>query len=259
MITIFKGPGLPLDQNGVSTVLERLGTAAPELWAVLTVETRGCGFLPDRRPAILYERHIFSRETGHRFDESDPEISNPKPGGYGAGGAHQYERLEQALALDREAALHSASWGIGQVMGFNAESAGHSDVEAMVAAMMISENDQLLAMSNMIIRNGLHRALQAHNWPAFARGYNGPNFAENQYDTKLADAYQKALELLPDLSVRAAQIYLMYLGYRPGTIDGVPGRKTFSALNEFQQDNGLPINTEIDNQILSILKKKAVA
>ncbi len=258
MTTVFKGPGLPLDQNGVSTVLERLETAAPELWAVLTVETQGCGFLPDRRPAILYERHIFSRETGHRFDGAHPDISNREPGGYGAGGAHQYERLEQALALDRKAALRSASWGIGQVMGFNAKSAGYSDVEAMVAGMMVSENDQLLAMSGEIISNGLHRALQAHNWPAFARGYNGPAYAKNKYDTRLAAAYQKALGLLPDLSLRAAQIYLMYLGYHPGPIDGVPGRKTFSALNEFQRDDGLPINTEIDDQILSILKEKAV-
>lgn len=259
MAIMFKGPGLPLDQTGVATVLQRMGIGAPELWAVLTVETQGCGFLSDRRPAILYERHIFSRETGHRFDGSHPDISNPNPGGYGVGGAHQYDRLEGALVLDRKAALRSASWGIGQVMGFNAESAGYQDVEAMVAAIMNSENDQLLAMSGEIISNGLHLALQTHNWPVFARGYNGPAYARNKYDTRLAAAYQKMLGLLPDLSLRAAQIYLTYLGYHPGPIDGVPGRKTFSALSEFQQDNGLPINTEVDDKILLFLKEKAIA
>jgi N-acetylmuramidase len=73
------------------------------------VETGGCRFLPDRRPVILFERHIFSRETNHTFDASNSDISNPHAGGYSAGGAAQYDRLQRALALDRKAALRSAS------------------------------------------------------------------------------------------------------------------------------------------------------
>src|SRR5262245_16124668 len=63
----FAGSGLPLDQDGVSQVTNKLGVEAPELWTVVTVETRGCGFLSDRRPVILFERHIFARETQHKF------------------------------------------------------------------------------------------------------------------------------------------------------------------------------------------------
>src|SRR5271157_2013129 len=174
MATAFKGTALPLDQEGISEVTDRMGIRAAELWTVLTVETSGCGFLPDRRPKILFERHIFSRETQSRFDASNPDISDRTPGGYGAGGANQYDRLEQALALDRIAALRSTSWGIGQIMGFNAEIAGYNDVEALVDAMTVSENEQLRAMAGEIIRNGLHKALSAHDWPAFSRGYDGP-------------------------------------------------------------------------------------
>jgi hypothetical protein len=35
-----------------------------------------------------------------------------------------YPRLAQAIAIDRPAALRSASWGLGQIMGFNHELAG---------------------------------------------------------------------------------------------------------------------------------------
>lgn len=255
----FIGTALPLDQDGISEVTDRMGIIAAELWAVLNVETRGCGFLPDKRPFILYERHIFSRETGHKFDASYPDISNKQPGGYGPGGAAQYQRLERALELDSNAALRSASWGIGQVMGFNAEIAGYSDVEEMVTAMTASENDQLLAMSGEIITNGLHKALHAHDWAKFAKGYNGPEYAKNKYDSRLEAAYQKFAVLLPDITVRTAQVYLMYLGYNPGTIDGVPGRFTYSALNQFQQQNGLPIANEINDDLLSVLKEKALA
>jgi hypothetical protein len=37
--------------------------------AVLTVETLGSGFLPDRRPRILFERHFFPSETKGAFDQ----------------------------------------------------------------------------------------------------------------------------------------------------------------------------------------------
>ena len=260
MTTEFKGTALPLDQGGISEVTDRMGIKAAELWAVLTVETSGCGFLPDRRPKILFERHIFSRETGSQFDASNPDISDRTPGGYGAGGANQYNRLQQALALDRIAALESTSWGIGQIMGFNAGIAGYNDVEALVNAMTVSENEQLRAMAGEIIHNGLHKALSAHDWPAFARGYNGPGYAQNKYDTRLAAAYQKyALGPLPDINVRAMQMYLTYLGYQPGSIDGVPGKVTYAALNNFQRQSGLAPTNEINETLLSILKEKISA
>jgi hypothetical protein len=254
----FAGSGLPLDQDGVSEVTQKLGVGAPELWAIITVETRGCGFLADRRPAILFERHIFSRETNRQFDATNPGISNRQAGGYGAAGEHQYDRLVQAIALNREAALDSASWGIGQVMGFNAGVAGYSDVETMVAAMMESENNQLMALANFIVSNGLNSALTNHNWANFARGYNGANFAINHYDTKLANAFSRfSSRAMPDLNVRAAQLYLTYLGLNPGGIDGFAGPNTFRALNQFQQQQGLTANNEVDEGVLDLLKEKA--
>lgn len=253
----FRGTALPLDQNGMAEVIDRMQVGAAELWAVLNVETRGCGFLPDRRPVILFERHIFSRETGRKFDATHPDVSTPSAGGYGAGGAAQYERLHRAMALDRRAALRSASWGIGQLMGFNAEIAGYADVEGMVAAMAVSESGQLLGMSGEITHNGLDRALRAHDWAAFARGYNGPEYARNRYDTRLAAAYRKySLGPLPDLMIRGAQIYLRYLGYDPGPVDGVIGRFTRSAFGEFQERHGLPVASEIDEEQLAVLKRE---
>jgi len=253
----FRGTALPLDQEGLAEVIDRLGVHAAELWAVLNVETRGYGFLLDRRPMILFERHIFSRETQHKFDNSNPDSSNPQPGGYGAGGAAQYDRLQRAVALDRRAALRSASWGIGQLMGFNAQIAGYADVETMVAAMATSEDEQLKGIAGEISHNQLDRALRTHDWVGFARGYNGPNYAINSYDTRLAAAYQKYnIGPLPDLIIRAAQIYLTYLGYQPGTVDGVMGRFTRSALNEFQAKQGLPMTNDINDDVLLHLKQE---
>jgi hypothetical protein len=241
----LSGKALPLDSEGLHRALGTLGVGAAELWAVIGVETTGCGFLPDRRPKILFERHVFSRETSHVYDATQADISNRRSGGYGAAGAPQYERLERAMALDRRAALRSASWGIGQVMGYHAVDLGYPGVEEMVAAMTVSEAAQLEAAAAFMAKEGLNRALQTHDWPSFARGYNGPAYARDGYDTRLASCYQRYLHGgLPDLTVREAQIYLLYLGYSPGVVDGVMGRFTRSALNEFQEKAG--IRTDID-------------
>jgi hypothetical protein len=250
----FSGRGAPLSQEGIASVTDQLGVGAAALWAVLRVETKGCGFLSDRRPLILFERHIFHRETHGGFDATAPELSAVKAGGYGAGGAHQYERLTRAIALDRAAAMRSASWGIGQVMGFHAAGLGFPDVETMVSSMVDSEDAQLEAMAGFIRTAGLHRAMQQHDWTAFARGYNGAGFARNKYDTKLASEHATLVAKgLPDVKLRAAQIYLLYRGFDPGPVDGLTGAKTAAAIKRFQKSLGLAATGELDDGTLARL------
>lgn len=255
----FRSTALPLDEDGLQAALDELKVKAPSFWAVLQVETCGCGFLPDRRPKILFERHIFHRRTAGRFDGHPSGVSDVRPGGYGSGGAAQYERLLAAIALDRRAALESCSWGLGQVMGFHAKDLGHDGVESFVKAMMASEAQQLLAMARFIERAGLAAALRSQDWPRFARGYNGPQYRINNYDHRLAGAYA-ALERggVPDLSVRAGQVYLTFLGHDPRGVDGIMGRMTRSAMQAFQQERGLPLTDFFDEDTLAALRTAAL-
>jgi len=233
--------GSPLTQAGFEAARARLGLEPAALWAVMRVEAKACGFLADRRPVILFERHVFHRRTGGRFSGGQPSVSHPKPGGYGAPGANQHARLEAAAALDARAAQESASWGLGQVMGFNARHAGHDGIESFVSAMREGEDAQLLAMCAFIAAAGLDDALRRRDWTAFARGYNGPGFARNAYDAKLAGAfadYAQGTRPLPDFALRAAQLRLLYAGLDPGPIDGVFGRRTRVALAAFRTAQG---------------------
>jgi len=246
----FQGDSQALSRTGLDSVANRVGVQAAEIWTVLAVETSGCGYLSDRRPTILFERHIFHRLTNGQYDDGD--ISDPEPGGYGPRGTHQYDRLDLAICKDRIAALQSASWGIGQVMGMNHAIAGFQDVEDMVAAMSASEDKQLLAVANFLRTKKLDLALQAHDWQSFALGYNGKDYKGNQYDSKLDAAFQKySAGSLPDLDVRASQLYLTYLGYKPGAIDGVVGPRTLSALAAFQLDRGLGRSDTIDENCVA--------
>lgn len=244
----FQGHGLPLDAEGLAAAAETIGIRSPEIWTVLSVETRGAGFLADRRPLILFERHVFYDRSNGRDAAAHPNISNPRPGGYGRPGAHQFERLAEAIAVDPTAALESASWGIGQVMGYHAKDLGYADTAAMVAAMVADENSQLEAMARFIASwKKCRQALVTHDWPTFARCYNGPNYAAHKYDMRLHQQYQRwAIGPLPDLTLRAAQLLLSYRGFSPGPIDGVHGRFTCHALESFQEREGLTVTGELD-------------
>lgn len=244
----FIGSGKPLTQSAFDGAVKRLGDAA-SLWSLISVETRGFGFFSDKRPKILFERHIFHQRTGGRFDTSHPDISSSSAGGYSKDSA-EYDRLAHAVALDANAALESASWGLGQVMGFNAGELGYLGASGMVTSFLNGEDEQLEATVRFIERNnGLLTALKAHAWQTVAFFYNGPNYAINQYDTKLAQFYAKySAGSMPSLAVRTAQARLLYLGIDPNGVDGVVGNGTRNALGQFQKSKELTQSGELDSE-----------
>lgn len=189
----FTGAATPLAASDVVALAAELRCEPAAIWAVCDVESAGSGFLPDKRPKILYEAHIFGRLTGHRFDRSHPNISAPwwNRALYGAPGAHQYDRLAMAIGLDRAAALQSASWGMFQIVGMNFAACGFKAVEDYVTAMCDGEGAQLAAFGAFCVHEELDKALRAQDWTRFALGYNGSGEAQNGYDAKLAAAYRR--------------------------------------------------------------------
>ncbi|MFH5926700.1 N-acetylmuramidase domain-containing protein [Roseomonas xinghualingensis] len=236
-----------------------LGVDVPTVQTVLTVETGNAGgFLADGRPRILLEAHLFSRATKRRWDASYPKISaQPWDRRLYVGGAGEWRRLDQAIALDRTAALRSCSWGLAQILGSNFGACGFDDVEAFVAAMSESEGRQLDAFVAFIIHEGLAPLLRARAWAAFARRYNGPGYAQNAYDQKLAAVYAElAGRPAPHLpivgmlrigmrgeAIRRLQEALNRGANRPPIlVDGIFGRSTEIAVQQFQAARELDVD-----------------
>lgn len=179
------------DQNYKDAAFE-LGVEVEALKAVAEVEAPGGGFLPNGYPKILFEGHLFSKYTGGKFDKEEPTISYPKwTKEFYLGGEKEHDRLNIAKALDRDAALKAASWGKFQILGANYLDAGCDRLAIFVHDMHISEVEHLKAFINIIRNWKLIEALKYHKWEVFARKYNGPGFKENQYDIKMAEAYNR--------------------------------------------------------------------
>ena len=183
----FVGAATPFSEDAVHAAAEELRCDVAAIKAVIDVESRG-GFLKDKRPKILFERHIFSRRTDHRFDAARPDISNRIPGGY-KGGAAEYDRLHVATMFDEPAAMESASWGAFQIMGYPAADLDFANVDMFCDRICRSEDDQLDIFVAFIRKNRLDDELGRRDWTGFARGYNGAEFAKNRYDVKLGAAY----------------------------------------------------------------------
>lgn len=189
-ITDFKGKARKLDDVHLPRLGRLIGVGEDEIHAVLDVETRGGGFDAQGRPKMLFEPHVFYRELGEgkRARAVTAGLAYPR-WGEKAYPRDSYPRLQRAILIDRPAALRSASWGLGQIMGFNCRSAGYATAEAMVEAFLDDEDKQLEAMVSFIISEGLDDELRRHDWAGFARGYNGPGYAKHGYHLKLAERF----------------------------------------------------------------------
>jgi hypothetical protein len=217
----YRGAPLPpppadrrLGADDFAAAAARLRCSVAQIRAVDEVESAGGGLEPGRAEIvaldgpggfidgelakILFEAHKFAKHTGGRFNASHPNLSSPRWNRalYGAGGQNQWIRLHAAMQLDRSAALKSASWGRYQILGENHREAGFPTVEGFVEAMMSGEDAHLEAFCNFVKNAGLEDELRRvsdseADCRPFAEGYNGPGYAANDYDGKIARAHRK--------------------------------------------------------------------
>lgn len=209
----------PVSQIGIpaanfALVAARLGCTVAQLRAVDEVESGG-GWYTDVRadilnldghggfidgpnlPKILFEAHVFDRETGGKYRASHPNLSSKSWNrALYVGGQGEWARLHKAMQLDRVAALRSASVGRYQIMGFNHKLAGYDGVEAYWEAMKKGEVEHLEAFATFIINTGMQDKLKkisnVHaDCVPFARAYNGAGYAKNSYHIKIAKAHKK--------------------------------------------------------------------
>lgn len=188
-----------MSMKAMKRVAKDLSVPVASLKAFVTVESNGSGFFKSGHPKILYERHYMYRllkKNGYKLlaeaaMDYRPDLVNKSWGGY-RGGQHEVSRMNKAKELHPEFAMRSCSWGAFQIMGDHAERLGYKSINEFVEKMHESEDAQLEAVSRFIMKDKrLHNALKDQEWTTVARIYNGPKYAENSYDVKLAEAFER--------------------------------------------------------------------
>jgi hypothetical protein len=192
MFTDFVGRAKRIENIDIPRIGRIINVGEDELHALMDVETTGSGFDRYGRPKALYEPHrAYRNSSGHTRQllvnaglayERWGEKPYPKD---------SYPRIKEAMKIDRDVALMSTSWGLGQILAENYMDVGYDTPSDMVLAFMDDEENHLEAMVRFLIANNIDDDLAAHRWAVVARVYNGPKYAVHQYDVRLERAYAK--------------------------------------------------------------------
>ncbi|PWE56746.1 peptidoglycan-binding protein [Metarhizobium album] len=247
--------------RSIDRIAKAHGYDPAALKAVVEVESAGKVFANVKgrdEPLIRYEGHYFYKLVHPMMrDKAVREgLASPKAGGVKnpSNQAARWDLLERAAALDKQAAYESASWGAGQVMGSHWKKLGYSSVVDMVETARSGIEGQVELMVRFIKAFNLSGALLRKDWAGFARGYNGPAYKTNAYDTKMKAAYERYAKGTSPITfnpsagmlrlgskgqgVREVQVLLTRAGF-PTAVDGDFGTGTDTALRRFQGANSL--------------------
>ena len=181
----------PAGEAAETPVLAMVRRIAPEYGleerlavAVVDVESGRVG-LVNGLPTTRFEPHVFFQEFNRLFADHfktgdpawDGKYHRIADGGrwatFHGDQAAERRALRTAVEIVAQAAYNAASYGLGQIMGFNHATCGYESAEAMEAAFS-SEEAQLRAMFDYMKASGALAKLQANDIEGFAAIYNGP-------------------------------------------------------------------------------------
>ncbi|MGY2411630.1 N-acetylmuramidase family protein [Pseudomonas pergaminensis] len=192
--------GMTLTDTDFQNAAKQLGNgiSVNVIRAFATVESGGrSGFGPAKLPIIAFEGHQFRKYTKHIYDQAHPLLSyiyvrkaGPQWQVNNKDQVKAWETMATAFALDQEAALMSASWGMFQTMGFNYASCGYKTVFEFAAALKVNVGNQLKAFLAFCANSpALITAMKAKDFTSMARNYNGKDYGN--YDVLMREAYEK--------------------------------------------------------------------
>lgn len=191
MTISFIGEAKRIEDLDIPRIGARIGVGEDEIHAFMEVEAAGSGFDRQGRPKMLFEPHVFHRNLQGEKRDRAVKAGLAYPRWRREYPKDSYPRLLAAMEIDETAALKSASWGLGQILGENHKLVGYATPQAMVRAFVEDEETHLEAIVAFLKGKGLDKHLRAHDWAKVAEGYNGAQYAQHGYHTRLKAAFAK--------------------------------------------------------------------
>lgn len=186
----YIGEGRQITEREVAEIAGAHGIPAYLALAATSVETPNLeGSWSSGALVALYEDHVAWRNTAGEIrkllSEAGLAAPNWKDLPYPAS---PYPAIDRCAAIaGAEVAAKATSWGMYQILGENAVALGYKSAVDMVETFAASERAQVEGWIRFLDKNDLKGPLLREDFVAYARGYNGPKFAENRYDQKLRE------------------------------------------------------------------------
>lgn len=284
----YTGRAQRLRSGDLTKIASTIKVTEAHLQTVIEVETTGKGFDGNGHPTFLFEPHLFYKNVPKDKLAAAVKqgLAYPKwkgPGSYPKTPTLRWQQFMKAVAMDETAAIQSASWGLGQILGSEYDEAGYGSPQEMLTAFCDSEYNQVQGMANLIKHRKLDKVLL--RFPdmtacrQFAKIYNGAAYEKNRYHIKLHDAYVRWSQRLKASgttekpeddgtlrigdydsvkggSIFLAQQMLKEKGYSL-LVDGKFGPGTRTTVLAWQANNGRPTTGELSPDDLEFLPQSA--
>lgn len=188
-----------MNNKKIKEMAGKYGLDLASVLSVAEIESGGkSGFQKTGLLTVLFEAHQFYKFLKQVGLDPDalmiqyPNLISPSWNRslYQHGDAENV-RLSEALKI-HECAWNCASYGMFQIMGFNCKSCGFSSPQELVKYLKTGQEAHVEIFLKFISSDQRKiNALKSKDWATFAKLYNGTGYAENKYDIKLAQAYNK--------------------------------------------------------------------
>lgn len=146
------------------------------------------GFLPSGNRTVLFDKYEFSKQSGHVFDQSNPELSTPTRErdiyrlmrSQQRANEDEYKIVLKAMDLDQTAALNSLLWGMFLIPS-----------RFCMYILDDNEEDHIECFIETTRGIGALHYLRDRKWAEFGKRYNPVAMSQDSYDARLRDAYRR--------------------------------------------------------------------
>lgn len=175
-----------LTNTAIAEIAKEFGLTYAQVKTVVLIESGSQAFDPVTGKIIIqFEPHWFKRKAPYSPSGKWSLNKVEKQ-------AAEWTAFNDAFAKNPNAAMESTSIGLMQVMGFHWKLLGFKSVGAMWDYAKTSAENQL-RLGLMFIKSNIKmfNALKTLDWAKFAYFYNGQNYQQFNYDTRLKNTYAR--------------------------------------------------------------------
>jgi|GEM_PF-99344 len=168
------------------------------LKALILTEAKNKSFYQDGKPGIVFQGHRFWKELKKRNIEPEtlqakyPDVVYPNYNKkHIRNNEKEYERLEKAKAINKEAAYMATQWGMFKISGHHFKECGFTTVNEMVHNFYKTENEQLKALISFYQSKNITDDIRSQNWEMYGKKAHGKTFNYDKFVKDLDKAFQK--------------------------------------------------------------------